>query len=101
MPEPLNPVYLLAGSDQPKVRRAVARLRARFGEDAVEGLAAQTSSGDDAVAACNALGLFAPGGRLVVVDGVEGWKGADVKAIARYLEDPTPGTVLALIAEAL
>ncbi len=101
MLEPLKPVYLLAGSDQPKVRRALARLRARFGEDAVELLTAQASSGEDAVGACNALGLFAHGGRLVVVDAVERWKGADVRAIARYLEDPTPGTVLALIAEGL
>jgi DNA polymerase III delta subunit len=95
----LRPVYLLGGSDAPKVARAVARLRARFPADAVERLTAPESSGPDAVAACNALGLFGGGGRLVEVSRVELWKAADVRAIAEYAANPAPDTVLALVAE--
>jgi DNA polymerase III subunit delta len=93
----LKPAYLLTGSDRPKIERAVRRLRDRFGEDSVERLSAEDSSGDDTVAACNAMGLFAASGRLVLVDGVERWKAADAKAVADYLAAPAPGTVLALV----
>lgn len=98
--EPLLPVYLVTGSDRPKVARALRRLRSRFGDESVEHLSADTVGGADAVAACNALGLFAAGdgGRLVVVDGVERWKKADADAVAAYLADPVPGAVLALVA---
>ena len=50
----LKPVYLLYGSDRPKIARAVRRLRERMGDDATEHLTARESSGVDAVAACNA-----------------------------------------------
>jgi DNA polymerase III subunit delta len=93
----LRPLYLLGGTDRPKIGRALARLRARFGDEAVELLSAETTSGEDAAAACNALGLFG-GGRLVVVEDVERWKKADVEAIQRYAEDPVAGAVLALVA---
>jgi DNA polymerase-3 subunit delta len=98
--EPLLPVYLLTGNDRPKIVRALRRLRARFGDESVEQLTGDAASGADAVAACNALGLFAggAGGRLVVVEGVERWRKADVEAIAAYLADPVPGAVLALVA---
>jgi DNA polymerase-3 subunit delta len=56
----LKPVYLLSGSDRPKVEEALRRLRARVGEAAVE------------------------------------WKAADAAAVAGYLRDPAPETVLAL-----
>lgn len=98
--EPLCPVYLLTGSDRPKVRRALARLRGRFPREAIELLVADATSGADAVAACNALGLFgAEGGRLVVVEGVERWGAEDAEAVSRYLATPLPGAVLALVAE--
>jgi len=98
--EPLEPAYLLTGNDRPKIVRALRRLRARFGAESVEQLAADISSGADAVAACNALGLFAgdDGGRLVVVEGVERWRKADVEAVVAYLADPVDGAVLALVA---
>lgn len=95
----LKPVYLLGGSDRPKIQRALRRLRARVGEDAVELLSASESSGGDAVGACNALGLFAGGRRLVIVEHVEAWKAADHKLVASYLADPAPETVLALWGE--
>ena len=98
--EPLLPVYLLAGTDRPKHRRALSRLRDRFGAESVEILGAESATGEDAVAACNALGLFArDGGRLVVVHGVERWRKADVDAIAGDVKQPAPGAVLALVAE--
>jgi DNA polymerase III delta subunit len=100
-PQQLKPVYLLTGSDRPKVLRALERLRARFGEEATAVLSAQDQSGDDAVAASNAMGLFGTSGRLVVVEHVERWKAADASAVAAYLEDPAPGNVLALLAEDL
>ena len=73
MASDLKPAYLIAGSDRPKVDRAVARLRARFDTDAFESMPAAETNGDDAVAACNVMGLFGAGTRLVVVDGVGAW----------------------------
>ena len=97
----LKPVYLLTGTDRPKIARALQRLRARVGEESVEHLDAPPATGDDAVAACNSLGFFSAEARLVVVQMVDKWKAADVKAVATYLESPAPGTVLALVAEEL
>jgi DNA polymerase III subunit delta len=98
----LKPVYLIVGSDRPKIGRALQRLRERIGEDSTEQLSARESSGEDAVAACNSLGLFGgEAGRLVIVDAVDRWKAADAKAVTAYLEAPSPATVLALVAEEL
>jgi DNA polymerase III subunit delta len=96
--EELRPVYLLTGSDRPKVRRALARLRGRFDPESVELLAADATSGEEAVAALNALGLFGSG-HLVAVEGVERWKKPDVEAVAEYLNSPAAGAVLALLPE--
>lgn len=102
--EPLRPVYLLSGTDRPKIRRALSRLRARFAPESVELLSADVVSGADAVAACNAIGLFGTDegetGRLTVVEGVERWRQEDVEAVGGYLENPAPGNVLALVADA-
>jgi DNA polymerase-3 subunit delta len=106
----LKPVYLITGSDRPKVALAVSRLRGHFEEASVERMSAQEATGDEVVAACNALGLFGGGSRLVIVEGVDGrrndegklvhaWKAADVDAVVTYLADPAPTTVLALVAE--
>jgi DNA polymerase-3 subunit delta len=97
----LKPVYLLTGTDRPKIAVALQRLRGRIGEDATEQLHAGEASGEDAVAACNALGLFGGEARLVVVNGVEAWKAADVKELDAYLAAPAPTTVLALVGEAV
>lgn len=94
----LLPIYFLTGSDRPKIVRAVRRLRSRFPEESVEAMTAPPATGEEAVAACNALGLFSGGGRLVIVEGVETWKAADVEVVAAYLEDASPGAVLALVA---
>jgi DNA polymerase-3 subunit delta len=96
----LKPVYLITGGDRPKIQRALRRLRDRMGEEALELLSANEASGDDAVAACNSMGLLG-GGRLVIVEDVERWKATDVKAISAYLANPAPDTVLALVAAEL
>jgi DNA polymerase-3 subunit delta len=98
MPEELRPVYLLTGTDRPKIGRALRRLRTRFGDEAVEVVSAEAVSGEDVVAALNSLGLFGTG-RLIVVQGVEKWKKADAEALDAYLADPVHGTVLALVVE--
>lgn len=95
----LRSVYLLTGGDRPKIRRALERLRSRFGPESVETLSAEGVDGPGAVAALNSLGLFAgDGGRLVIVEEVERWKKADEEAVVSYLADPVPGAVLALVA---
>ena len=95
----LAPVYLITGTDRPKVSRALRRLRERVGEDATETLSAHEASGEDAVAACNVLGLFAVDRRLVVVEHVQSWKAADLQAVNEYLRRPAPTTVLALVGD--
>ena len=93
----LAAAYLITGTDRPKVERALRRLRNRVGEEAAELLTAEEASGEDAVAACNALGLFAVERRLVVVSEVERWKADDLKALQEYLRSPAPTTVLTLV----
>ena len=108
----LKPVYLLSGSDRPKIETALARLRTHFDPSAVEVLSGVVAGAPEAVASCNALGLFGGERRLVVVEDVDGrpnvdgrlvggWKAADAKTVAEYLEDPADGTVLALVGQAL
>jgi DNA polymerase III delta subunit len=107
----LKQAYLITGGDRPKISRALARLRGHFGDESVELLTAREVSGDDAVAACNAMGLFGAG-RLVVVEDVDGtpnaegrltngWKAGDLKAVTEYLASPSPETVLTLVAAEL
>lgn len=102
--EPLEPLYLLTGTDRPKITRALSRLRARFAPESVEHLSADSAAGADAVSACNAIGLFGgeggEGRRLVLVDGVERWRQEDVDAVSDYVKSPVTGNVLALIADA-
>jgi DNA polymerase-3 subunit delta len=99
---PLRPIYLLTGGDRPKIRRALDRLRSRFGPESVETLSAESAGGEEAVAALNSLGLFGgEGGRLVIVEDAERWKKQDEDAVAGYLADPVPGAVLALVAAEL
>jgi DNA polymerase-3 subunit delta len=107
----LKPVYLLTGTDRPKIETAVHRLRRHFDEGSVELVSATQASGEEAVALCNAGSLFGDR-RLVVVADVDGmkrddgrrtggWKAADLDAVAAYLSAPSPTTVLALLATEL
>jgi DNA polymerase-3 subunit delta len=108
---PDKPVYLITGSDRPKVETAVTRLRAHFEAESIETVTALDTSGDAAVGLCNAGSLFGDA-RLIVVLDVDGgkqtdgrrkggWKAADVDAVSTYLESPAPATVLALVADEL
>jgi DNA polymerase-3 subunit delta len=93
----LKPVYLIAGTDRPKIDTALERLRARFAAEAVEAASAIDTSGEAAAALCNAGSLFGDA-RLVLVTEAERWKAADVKALQVYLAAPAPATTLALVA---
>ena len=85
-------------------------MRAHFEPESIEAVTALDTSGDAAVGLCNAGSLFGDARLIVVsdIDGVKadrgrrgGWKAADVEAIASYLGNPAPATVLALVAEEL
>ena len=106
---PDKPVYLLTGSDRPKIETALMRLRGHFVPEAIDLTSALDTSGESAVALCNAGSLFGDA-RLVVVEDVDGrrdadqrrkggWKAADVEAVSAYLSNPAPDTVLALVGE--
>jgi DNA polymerase III subunit delta len=108
---PDQPVYLITGSDRPKVETAIGRLRSHFETESIETVSALDTPGDAAVGLCNAGSLFGDA-RLVVVAEVDGakqtdgrrkggWKAADVDAVAVYLSSPAPTTVLALVADEL
>lgn len=97
----LKPVYLLTGTDRPKVTRAMRRLRSRIGDEATELLAADEVGGSDVVASCNAMGLFASERKLVIVERIEAWKQAELEPVIAYLDEPAPETVLALLGETL
>lgn len=96
---PLLPAYLIAGSDRPKVARAVRRLRARVEEEggSEELLDAAEHPVAEVAGLAMALGLFA-GPRLILVENVEAWAAGDVRQLEPYLADPTPGTTLAFVA---
>jgi len=107
---PDKPVYLITGSDGPKVETAIGRLRGHFEVESIETVTALDTSGETVVGLCNAGSLFGDARLIVVtdVDGVKaergrrgGWKAADVEAIAGYLASPAPATVLTLVAEEL
>lgn len=114
MAAPEEPVYLVTGSDRPKVDRTLARLRSHFHPGAIERFTAagqDGASGEDVVAACNAGSLLGDS-RLVLVAEIDGrqdergrltggWKKADVDAVVEYLAYPAPGTVLCLVGQAL
>jgi DNA polymerase-3 subunit delta len=106
---PDKSVYLLTGSDRPKIETALARLRRHFAPEAIGLVSALDTSGEAAVGLCNAGSLFGDA-RLVVVEDVDGrrdsdgrrkggWKTADVEAVLAYLGNPAPATVLALVGE--
>jgi DNA polymerase-3 subunit delta len=97
--EPLQPVYLICGTDRPKVLRAVARLRSAVAAaGGSEELHDALDTDPRSVAAlCEQLGLFG-GDRLVLVSGVETWLADPVRQLEPYLAAPTPGTTLALVA---
>jgi DNA polymerase-3 subunit delta len=97
--EPLKPAYAIWGEDRATVERAVSRLAARVAREGglpPERMGAEETPAEDVVAACEAVSLA--GLRLVIVEGADAWKAADVAAALAYLERPNPATCLALVA---
>jgi DNA polymerase III subunit delta len=97
----LKPAYLVCGEDDAKIDSWRGRVRRRAeqenGPGALESLDAGTS-GPDEVAAALATLTFGTGTRYVMVDGIEGWKAAELDPLERELASPAPDTVLVLIA---
>lgn len=100
-----RPVYLLEGEERVLVDEAVRAIRAATLEKASRDFNLDTFSGKDAplariVDAALTLPAFAKR-RLVIVDHAEklDLEGADV--LVRYLENPSPTTVLVFVAEKL
>ncbi|MFN8223707.1 MAG: DNA polymerase III subunit delta [Gaiellales bacterium] len=107
----LKPVYLITGSDRPKVELALQRLRRHFDDQAIDRYHASACDGETAIQACNAGTLFG-GARLVIVEEVDGrpddegrlkttWKAPDLEAVIAYIAAPAPGTVLCLVGTAI
>ena len=96
----LDPAYLIVGTDRPKVRRAVGRLRARVIAESGSDLGitvfdAELHSADEVVEAASTP-AFTLGTRLLLVLNADKWKAKDRKALAAYLDDPMPDTCLAV-----
>jgi DNA polymerase-3 subunit delta len=99
----LEPLYLICGSDTPKVRRAVARLRRRVHDETASDLNIFVYDGR-AVRAGVVLDeaqtpTFALGTRLLLVLEADRWPAADRDRLADYLADPAPDTCVALVGE--
>ncbi len=101
MPE-LKPAYLIHGDDHGAIGERHARLRA-LAEAGGGAFSVELLEGEDATPAGVALVLstltFAIGRRVVIVDGVERWKQAEVEAqLAPAMATMAPDTTLALFA---
>ena len=104
-PQPLLPAFLILGTDRPKVRRAVARLRQRVVDEAgsdlnVVILDAEHDKVDEFLDAAASPGLTF-GTRLLLVLNGHKWNAKARQQMAAYLQDPMPDTCVALEAESI
>ena len=95
----LKPAYLIHGDDHGRIGERRAGLRALAERESGSG-GLESYEGDaatpEAVAGALAAMTFAIGRRFIIVDGVERWKDADVKAhVAPALEAIAPDTTIA------
>ena len=95
-PAPLLPAYLIAGTDRPKVRRAVVRLRQRVIDEAGSDLNvvlidAEHDPVETFLDAAVSPGLTF-GTRLLLVLNGHRWKAKARQAVVAYLQDPMPDT---------
>ncbi|MBA2523236.1 MAG: hypothetical protein H0V25_07880, partial [Solirubrobacterales bacterium] len=104
MADAMKPAYLLGGGDDAKLSAALARLRARAeregGSGALETFAGAAGTGPDAdalIGAMPAMSLTAER-RYLLADGVERWKGPQVKSIAAALEHVPEEVTVVLVA---
>jgi DNA polymerase-3 subunit delta len=98
----LKPVYLIHGSEELLLDRAVKRLRDRLAKVAdldfnLETFEGDASSADHVVNAANTM-PFMSERRLVIVNGVDKMNPADLESLAAYAKDPAPFTCLVLVA---
>lgn len=98
----LKPVYLIHGNEDVLLEKAVARLRSRLSSVAdldfnLDVFDAEAASADDVVAAANTM-PFMSERRLVVVRHLDAFNAAALSVLAEYAEDPSPTTVLVLVA---
>jgi DNA polymerase-3 subunit delta len=101
MPE-LKPAYLIHGDDHGAIAERHARLRA-LAEASGGAVSVELLEGEDATPAGVALALctmtFAMGRRVIIVDGVERWKQAEVEQhLAAAMGQMPPETTVALFA---
>jgi DNA polymerase III subunit delta len=93
-----KPAYLIHGDDHGRVgerRSSLRRLAEAQGDGGVEHFEGDSGT-PEAVAAALCAMTFATGRRFLIVDGVERWKDADVKAaLAPVLASPDPDTTVA------
>lgn len=98
MPE-FKPAYLIHGDDHGRIGERRAGLRAlaetESGSGGVEGFEGDAATPENVAGALASM-TFAIGRRFLIVDGVERWKDADVKAhIVPALEAMAPDTTVA------
>lgn len=102
---PLKPCYLIVGDDQPKIERAIRRLKARVaqthdgtvGDLNISEFWAEDGNAQDVLNAANTM-AFLGGKRLVLVYEADNWKERDQNLVAQYLAFPAPDAVLCLVA---
>ena len=102
-PTPLLPAYLIVGTDRPKVRRAVVRLRKRVIDEAgsdlnVVLLDAEHDPVEAFLDAAVSPGLTL-GTRLLLVLNGHKWKAKARQAVVAYLQDPMPDTCVTVEGE--
>jgi DNA polymerase-3 subunit delta len=102
---PLDPAYLLAGTDAGKLEAALARLRARAEREGGPGALQSVAAGDgqgppDAerlIASIPSMSLIATR-RYLLADGVERWGSKQVEAVAAQLASLPPDLTVVLVA---
>jgi DNA polymerase-3 subunit delta len=108
-PEPLQSAYLIVGTDRPKVRHAVQRLRQRVIRDSGSDLnvlsfevdAARTAESVREILDATSAPSLALGLRLILVQRADKLRAPQRKQLAAYLDDPMPDTCIAFEAEKL
>lgn len=99
--EQLKPVYLISGSDSPKVELAARRLRERVVADAgtdinIDIFDALDHHAGQVIQAAGTL-PFGEGVRLVMVMNAGAWRKADKDDLAAFLGDPPEYSCIALV----
>ncbi len=101
----LKPVYLIYGTEGLRLQQALSRLKAMVGEVAdldfnMDTFDGESANADDVVAAANTF-PFASERRLVIVRDVDKLNKDGQEALAEYAANPSPTTVLVLVATKL